>query len=88
MPDANLMILEEAALKLRTLLEEVVFVGGLSIRAITAPYFLGTKIEAFRGQGDRDFYSSRDLEDLFRSSTDVRPCWRRLLLRPKICVAL
>jgi len=169
MPDANLLILEEAATKLRTLLDEVVFVGGatlgllitdtgaapvratidvdviveivnyaeymtfserlksygftedaresaplcrwlheglvldvmpldknvlgftnrwyrdahqtaqllklpsgVSIRAITAPYFLGTKIEAFLSRGQGDFYASRDLEDVI-AVIDGRP---------------
>jgi hypothetical protein len=37
--------------------------GGLSIRLVTAPYFLGTKMEAFRGRGQLDFQASHDLED-------------------------
>jgi len=37
--------------------------GGQSIRVITAPFFLGTKIEAFRGRGRMDFQASHDLED-------------------------
>jgi predicted nucleotidyltransferase len=37
--------------------------GGLSIRLVTAPYFLGTKMEAFRGRGQMDFLASHDLED-------------------------
>jgi hypothetical protein len=37
--------------------------GNATIRVITAPYFLGTKMEAFRGRGARDFYASHDLED-------------------------
>jgi hypothetical protein len=37
--------------------------GGLIIRAITAPYFLGTKFEAFRGRGLGDYFASHDLED-------------------------
>ena len=37
--------------------------SGLTIRAITAPYFLGTKIEAFRGRGQGDYFASHDLED-------------------------
>jgi hypothetical protein len=37
--------------------------SGLVIRAINAPYFLGTKLEAFRGRGKRDYLSSHDLED-------------------------
>ncbi len=37
--------------------------GGLVIRAITAPYFLGTKLEAFNGRGQQDYLASHDLED-------------------------
>lgn len=34
------------------------------IRAITAPYFLATKLEAFRGRGKGDVFASHDLEDV------------------------
>ena len=34
-----------------------------SIRVITAPFFLGTKMEAFCGRGKMDFQASHDLED-------------------------
>lgn len=37
--------------------------GGQSIRVITAPFFLGTKMEAFRGRGKKDYLASHDLED-------------------------
>jgi hypothetical protein len=43
--------------------QSVLLPSGVSIRVITAPYFLGTKIEAFRGRGNRDFFGSHDLED-------------------------
>jgi len=36
---------------------------GLHIRVVTAPYFCATKIEAFRGRGNGDYRSSRDIED-------------------------
>lgn len=36
----------------------------LKVRAITAPYFVGTKLEAFRGRGQQDYFASHDLEDL------------------------
>jgi hypothetical protein len=36
----------------------------LEIRAVTASYFLATKIEAFKGRGRGDFLASHDLEDL------------------------
>jgi hypothetical protein len=36
----------------------------LDILLITAPYFLATKIEAFEGRGQQDFYGSHDLEDI------------------------
>ena len=42
---------------------EVHLQSGLVLRAITAPYFLGTKIEAFRGRGKEDYFASPDLED-------------------------
>jgi hypothetical protein len=36
----------------------------LRIRVVTAPYFVATKLEAFRGRGHGDYTSSHDLEDL------------------------
>jgi len=51
---------------------EVELVSGLKLKAITAPYFLGTKIEAFRGRGDDDYFGSHDLED-FIAVIDGRP---------------
>jgi hypothetical protein len=45
--------------------------GGKSIRLITAPFFLGTKMEAFRGRGQMDFQASHDLED-FVAVVDAR----------------
>ncbi len=35
----------------------------LVVRLVTAPYFIATKLEAFKGRGDGDFFS-HDLEDL------------------------
>jgi hypothetical protein len=46
--------------------------SGLQLKAITAPYFLGTKIEAFRGRGHDDYFGSHDLED-FITVIDGRP---------------
>ena len=45
---------------------------GLAIRVITAPYFVGTKLEAFKGRGKDDLALSNDLEDLI-SVIDGRP---------------
>jgi hypothetical protein len=42
---------------------EVELPNGLKLKAITAPYFLGTKMEAFRGRGHGDYFASHDLED-------------------------
>jgi len=50
----------EPALKHASMLD---LPGGQTIRVITAPYFLGTKMEAFRGRGKLDFQASHDLED-------------------------
>lgn len=38
--------------------------NGLTIRLITAPVFIGTKLEAFKGRGNNDFLLSHDLEDI------------------------
>ncbi|MSP62425.1 MAG: hypothetical protein EXR72_19255 [Myxococcales bacterium] len=37
--------------------------GGSAIRLVTAPYFIATKLDAFRGRGEGDFAASHDLED-------------------------
>jgi hypothetical protein len=44
--------------------ENAALPGGLAVRVVTAPYFLGTKIEAFRGRGREDYFASHDLEDV------------------------
>ncbi len=38
--------------------------AGTQIKVVTAPYFLATKAEAFRGRGHNDFLASHDLEDI------------------------
>ena len=45
---------------------------GLSIRVVTAPYFVGTKLEAYKGRGRGDIALSHDVEDLI-SVVDGRP---------------
>lgn len=36
----------------------------LAIKSVTAPYFLATKIEAFKTRGNNDFLGSHDFEDI------------------------
>jgi predicted nucleotidyltransferase len=43
--------------------QSITLPGGPRIRVITAPYFLATKMEAFRGRGKMDYQASHDLED-------------------------
>ena len=43
---------------------QAITIAQLDVRVITAPYFLGTKLEAFRGRGRNDFRMSHDLEDI------------------------
>jgi hypothetical protein len=45
---------------------------GVRIRAVTAPLFLATKMEAFGSRGGRDFVASHDLEDII-AVVDGRP---------------
>lgn len=49
-----------------------VSIDDLKIRLISAPYFLATKLVAFRGRGRRNYVLSPDLEDIV-SVTDGRP---------------
>ena len=44
----------------------------LMLRVVTAPFFLGTKFEAFKGRGKRDYFASHDLEDMI-AVIDGRP---------------
>jgi hypothetical protein len=51
---------------------EVRLRAGLSIRLVTAPYFLATKYEAFLGRGRGDYLASHDFEDMI-AVIDGRP---------------
>ena len=46
--------------------------GDLTIRLVTPPYFLATKIEAFKGRGGGDYMASHDMEDIV-TILDGRP---------------
>lgn len=46
--------------------------NGLMVMVVTAPFFLGTKLEAFKGRGKNDYFASHDLEDLI-AVIDGRP---------------
>lgn len=57
------------ALQLATL---TVITDGMTIRVVTGPYFLATKIEAFYSRGRGDFMASHDMEDIV-TLLDGRP---------------
>lgn len=44
--------------------QEIQLEDDLTIRLLTAPYFLATKLEAFRGRGQGDYLASHDMEDI------------------------
>ncbi len=50
----------------------IVELDAFELRVVTTPYFIGTKLEAFRGRGKGDFYASSDLEDII-TVLDGRP---------------
>lgn len=52
--------------------ESVFLDNDISIRVVTAPYFLATKLEAFKSRGRGDFQLSHDLEDII-ALVDGRP---------------
>ncbi|MEI6062248.1 MAG: hypothetical protein WCR72_16215 [Bacteroidota bacterium] len=49
-----------------------VIADNLTIKVVTAPYFLATKLEAFAGRGNNDYLASHDFEDII-SVIDGRP---------------
>ena len=63
--------------------------SGQTIRLVSSPFFIATKLEALRGRGRGDFASSHDLEDIIavvdgRSTIDAEaaaapPALRRYL---------
>jgi predicted nucleotidyltransferase len=42
----------------------LVLPNGLAINLITAPAFIATKLEAFKGRGNNDYLASHDMEDI------------------------
>ena len=46
--------------------------NGQIIKLVTPPYFLATKLEAFKNRGNNDYFASHDLEDAL-SVLDGRP---------------
>jgi len=45
-------------------LQQVDLSEGIKINLLPAPYFLATKLEAFKDRGGNDFYGSHDYEDI------------------------
>jgi len=41
------------------------FRDGICINVVSRPYFIATKMEAYKGRGGGDFIGSRDIEDIF-----------------------
>lgn len=52
--------------------------SGESIRVITAPHFLGTKMEAFRGRGRMDFWPATIWRTLSQSLRGEKLYWPKL----------
>lgn len=46
--------------------QEITLPSGATIRAVTPPYLLATKLEAFRNRGGNDYLASVDFEDVVR----------------------
>lgn len=45
-------------------LQQIEIPDGISINILPSPYFLATKLEAFKDRGHNDFYGSHDFEDI------------------------
>lgn len=45
-------------------MQQITLEDGTMISILPSPYFLGTKLEAFKDRGHNDFYVSHDFEDI------------------------
>ena len=45
-------------------LRQIELPEGIKINVLPSPYFLATKLEAFKDRGQNDFYGSHDFEDI------------------------
>ncbi|WP_242206464.1 nucleotidyl transferase AbiEii/AbiGii toxin family protein [Aestuariivivens insulae] len=45
-------------------IQQIELPEGISINLLPSPYFLATKLEAFKDRGKNDFYGSHDFEDI------------------------
>ena len=45
-------------------IQQIELPEGISINILPSPYFLATKLEAFKDRGQNDFYGSHDFEDI------------------------
>ncbi|WP_417363608.1 nucleotidyl transferase AbiEii/AbiGii toxin family protein [Galbibacter sp.] len=45
-------------------LQQIELLDGIYINILPSPYFLATKLEAFKDRGQNDFYGSHDFEDI------------------------
>ncbi|MCP1997458.1 nucleotidyl transferase AbiEii/AbiGii toxin family protein [Flavobacterium sp. HSC-61S13] len=62
--DSNLGIANKWYLPAIEYLQQVELEEGNTINVLPAPYFLATKLEAFKDRGKNDFYGSHDFEDI------------------------
>ncbi len=54
-----------------------------SVKIFTAPYFLATKLEAFKNRGDNDGRTSTDFEDIVYVMNNRTTLWEELRTAPK-----
>ena len=60
----NILYLHDTYQLLIHQLQEIKLPEGVSINILPSPYFLATKLEAFKDRGKNDFYGSHDYEDI------------------------
>lgn len=63
--------------------EEVKLPGGQTVRIFSLPYFLSSKIEAFRDRGHGDFLLSSDMEDIIAVLDGAEGIDPKILAAPK-----
>ena len=49
-----------------------------SVKILTAPYFIATKLEAFKGRGENDGRTSQDFEDIIYVLENRQSIWEEI----------
>jgi predicted nucleotidyltransferase len=63
--------------------QKIILEGGYSIKIFSAPYFLATKMEAYKSRGGNDGRTSTDFEDIVYVLNNRTTIWKEMAAAPE-----